>query len=94
VLHHCDNRACVRPEHLYAGTQKDNNRDAKERGRFNPARGERSGKAKLTEADVVLIAKSISARVTLSKLAEEYGVTSHAIRSIKVRRTWRHVERP
>lgn len=33
VLHKCDNRACVRVDHLYVGTGSDNNRDAFERGR-------------------------------------------------------------
>ncbi len=33
ILHHCDNRGCVNPEHLYVGTQKDNMRDCIERGR-------------------------------------------------------------
>lgn len=27
VLHECDNRKCVRPEHLFLGTKGDNNRD-------------------------------------------------------------------
>ena len=32
--HHCDVRACVRPEHLYEGTQKDNIHDMHRRGRW------------------------------------------------------------
>ena len=34
VLHHCDNRACVNPDHLYVGTPQDNVNDMKERNRF------------------------------------------------------------
>lgn len=33
ILHHCDNPACVRPDHLHAGTRGDNAREAVERGR-------------------------------------------------------------
>ena len=33
VLHHCDNRRCVRPDHLFLGTAKDNHTDMLVKGR-------------------------------------------------------------
>ena len=41
VCHHCDVRACVRPDHMFLGTTKDNVHDAKKKGRL--ATGDRSG---------------------------------------------------
>ena len=34
ACHHCDNRKCVRPDHLFIGTQKDNLQDASRKGRM------------------------------------------------------------
>ena len=33
VLHHCDNRRCIRPDHLFLGTKADNSLDMKLKGR-------------------------------------------------------------
>lgn len=38
VLHRCDMPRCVRPSHLYLGTQKQNARDALLRGKFGRAK--------------------------------------------------------
>lgn len=48
VCHRCDNPPCVRPDHLYAATHKQNVADMKAKGRFvggpnQPARGRRHG---------------------------------------------------
>lgn len=58
VLHRCDVRNCVNPDHLWIGTQKENMDDARAKGRMNytgprnPCRGEDSPRAVLTEWDV------------------------------------------
>lgn len=98
TLHHCDNRACVNPEHLFEGTIAENNadRDAKSRtsrGRKHGAsvasesraRGERSGRAKLTDQQVLDIrANAALCRVSSRELARRYGV-SHTHISMIVR---------
>jgi len=83
VLHRCDNPPCVRPEHLWLGTQADNMHDMMTKGRSRLGGGG-SGQPKLSEADVQAIRESTAGAVSL---ARQYGVTRHHI--WKVRRGYR-----
>jgi hypothetical protein len=43
VLHKCDNKLCVNPDHLFLGTNKDNTEDMIRKGRHRCGRGDRHG---------------------------------------------------
>lgn len=88
INHRCHNRACIRPEHLYAGTQKENVADMLAAGRDNYARGERCGVAKLDEAKVILIRKSGDTTAALARLL---SVSESLVRAVRRRLIWRHV---
>jgi len=86
VLHHCDNKACVNPAHLFLGTNADNSRDMTEKER--QARGEANGESKLTEQDIHEIRVFLDAGYIQSEIAEGYGVGHVAIHYIKTGYRW------
>lgn len=86
VLHKCDVPACVNPDHLFLGTQRNNLDDMTEKGRRTV--GERVGREVLTE-DIVREIRQSSARGI--DLAARYGVSGSLISQVKNRRLWAHV---
>ncbi len=92
VLHTCDNPPCCNPAHLYPGTQQENNRDMKERGRMRILRGEERPNAKLSDGRVREIRKLYaSGGVSYLQLAARFGVADSRIREIVRRKAWAHV---
>lgn len=88
VLHHCDNRRCCNPGHLYAGTVVENNRDMRTRGRARYPQGETHGRARLTPAQVLEIR---TATGPLLKIAQRYGIGKRAVKKIRARERWKHL---
>ncbi len=71
VLHKCDNPLCVNPNHLYAGTPKDNSLD-----RENRQRGNHSSTLLHTRYPVPDILKDRLNGYTYDKLMEKYDIPS------------------
>ncbi len=79
VLHTCDNRLCVKKDHLFLGTQADNIADKVAKNR--QARGEKHGMSKLSDAqrDSITSDPRIRQRGRMTHYARKYGVTCAAI---------------
>lgn len=98
VLHRCDNPACVRPSHLFLGTQRDNMRDMRKKGRGASVEktrhlGEEHGRAILDELRVLAIRRRYAAGgVTQAALAKEFGVAERTVFHVIHRLTWRHLD--
>lgn len=89
VLHKCDNRKCVNPDHLFLGTNNDNIRDKVNKNR--QPHGEGVYCAKLNDGSVLEIKRRVANGESQTKLAEEYGVTQVAVGHVIGGRTWKHL---
>jgi hypothetical protein len=89
VCHHCDNRQCVNPEHLFLGTSADNMQDAAVKGRT--LQGERHPQARFTNQDVREMRRLYAAGLSQGQIAKQFDTTQAEIQAIVTRRLWAHV---
>lgn len=88
VLHRCDSPACVNPDHLFLGSQRENMHDMIRKGRKARVAGmvgEDNPAAKITREDAELIRSSPLSGV---ELARQYGLTPAMISRIRLRKAW------
>lgn len=84
ACHRCDMPCCVNPEHLWAGTQKQNIRDMLVKGRHP------GGPNKKLTADVVRLGRQQGLSPTV--FSERFGVSIATAHSALRGKTWRHVQ--
>jgi hypothetical protein len=77
LMHQCDNKICVNPEHLKPGTHAENMAEMKERGRAS-----RATKRRLTQEQIKYILESGK---SISTLTAELGVHPRTIERIRQR---------
>jgi HNH endonuclease len=87
VLHKCDVRNCVNPEHLFLGTFLDNMKDKLSKGR--QAKHERSGMARLTEKNVSEIRSLYSSGLKQHEIAKQFKINQGQISRIVRFEAWK-----
>lgn len=90
VLHICDNRRCVRGEHLKIGTQYDNVQDAVEKNR--QIKGDDFVNSKLTCEKVRELRELFNLGYSYKELSQMFGVDFSVIGRAIRRETWKHVK--
>ncbi len=105
MCHECDNPSCVRPGHLFVGTQKHNLEDMVSKGRSlvgdrNPSRvypecvekAEGRYNAKLTAAQIHIIRRLGDLKKnSFSGIGKQFGVSGATISKIVKRKKWRSI---
>jgi len=98
VCHSCDNRPCVRPSHLFAGTAKDNSQDMARKGRsakggYCRMPGNKNPASKINYDDVQEIRRLYESAYepTQKDLADQFGISQSQINRIIKREHWQHI---
>lgn len=93
VLHTCDNRRCVNPDHLRPGTPKSNTRDMVRKDRAGKPSGKAHGNSKLTWAIVRNIRQNYRGEYgELTTLCVRYGVQKATLRDVMSSRSWKETK--
>lgn len=90
ILHSCNNRSCINPNHLRMGTHADNMQDMVDADRA--AKGEQNGHALLTEDQVKQIKHLSRQGVAIHILTKMFSCSRSTIKDIRSGRCWNWVD--
>jgi hypothetical protein len=86
--HKCDNGLCVRPSHIFEGTNAENSKDMRAKGRT--PKGSQHGNAKINTSQAKQIRIRHAAGESMRKLAKEYGINPVTAWAVVHHITWTH----
>lgn len=88
ICHTCDVVSCVNPDHLYAGTPKENSQDSVRRGRRDRPAGEKNPQSKITDE----IAKIIRyGGISVHEAVSRFGISKGRFYNIRSGAAWKHI---
>lgn len=88
VLHRCDNRRCINPEHLFVGTYQDNMDDMKAKNRQANTRGELNAYASINESTARKIKELLTQGERKVHIAHKLNVSYHTVKNIAYGKAW------
>lgn len=92
VMHKCDNRSCINPDHLVLGTAEDNVKDMFDKGRQPNQLGQSNNNSRLTNAQASEIKKRLKAGDTVREIATAMDLRFTIIANIKQGNSWRWLD--
>lgn len=93
ILHSCDNPSCVNPDHLRAGSYKENVADMDRHGRrvSNPRRGQDNPNSLVDEKTVLLIRRAYVSGISIGEMQKQFSMSRGSIHEYVGGRSWQHL---
>lgn len=86
TCHTCNNRKCVKSEHLYEGTHKQNGRDMSNAGSLS---GEKSSSAVISEETAIQIKLMLKDEITATNISKKLNISRTIVANIKYGLAWK-----